>query len=289
MDVILNSPPNLSTISVFNGYYSITTGTSIGSGFSVYNGIIGNSLQFKTLLGTSPIVLTNNANDITFSLNTSALNTLIDANITVTSLVTSVASLGITVALLVPDVIVLQSTVATLLTVTTVSLQTQINGLTTSLSGYLLKTGGTMSGAIAMGSSKITGLAAGTVAGDAVNKAQLDAATIGEAYTNVGISYGSGWAAGSSAEFKNTGKGTIRLKGTLSKANHANGEVACTLPVAYRPSTNQMFIVGNWPEPNGNAYTIRIDFFGGTISITQCNWTSGTISSVIYLNIEFDL
>jgi len=288
MDVILNSPPNLSTISVFNGYYSITTGTSIGSGFSVYNGIIGNSLQFKTLLGTSPIVLTNNANDITFSLNTSALNTLIDANITVTSLVTSVASLGINVTSLVATVATLGTNVTTL-TNTTVSLQTQINGLTTSLSDYLLKTGGTMSGAIAMGSSKITGLAAGTVAGDAVNKAQLDAATIGEAYTNVGISYASGWAAGSSAEFKNTGKGTIRLKGTLSKANHTNGEVACTLPAAYRPSTNQMFIVGNWPEPNGNAYTIRIDFFGGTISITQCNWTSGTISSVIYLNIEFDL
>ena len=39
--------------------------------------------------------------------------------------------------------------------------------------------GGTMSGAIAMGSSKITGLADGTATNDAVNKGQLDAAVNG--------------------------------------------------------------------------------------------------------------
>lgn len=41
------------------------------------------------------------------------------------------------------------------------------------------KTGGTMSGAIAMGSSKITGLGAGTAASDAINKGQLDSAVAG--------------------------------------------------------------------------------------------------------------
>ena len=40
-------------------------------------------------------------------------------------------------------------------------------------SGYLATTGGTMSGAIAMGSNKITGLANGTASGDAVNFSQL--------------------------------------------------------------------------------------------------------------------
>ena len=39
---------------------------------------------------------------------------------------------------------------------------------------FLPLTGGTMSGAIAMGNNKVTGLAAGTVSGDAVHKGQLD-------------------------------------------------------------------------------------------------------------------
>jgi hypothetical protein len=45
----------------------------------------------------------------------------------------------------------------------------------TKLSAKLNLSGGTMSGAIAMGSNQITGLAAGTLSGDAVNKGQLDA------------------------------------------------------------------------------------------------------------------
>ena len=46
---------------------------------------------------------------------------------------------------------------------------------TTLNSPHLQLTGGTMSGAVAMGSNKITGLADGTASGDAVNKSQLDA------------------------------------------------------------------------------------------------------------------
>lgn len=46
-------------------------------------------------------------------------------------------------------------------------------------SGSLPITGGTMSGEINMGSNKITGLANGTNASDAVNKGQLDAAILG--------------------------------------------------------------------------------------------------------------
>ena len=40
----------------------------------------------------------------------------------------------------------------------------------------LLKAGGTMTGPIAMGNNKVTGLGSGTASGDAVNKGQLDAA-----------------------------------------------------------------------------------------------------------------
>lgn len=45
--------------------------------------------------------------------------------------------------------------------------------------GKLDKTGGAMTGAIAMGTNKITGLASGTDANDAINKAQLDSALTG--------------------------------------------------------------------------------------------------------------
>lgn len=53
------------------------------------------------------------------------------------------------------------------------------DALVTLINGALQKTGGTMSGAIAMGNNKITGLAEGTNAADAVTKAQLDAAALG--------------------------------------------------------------------------------------------------------------
>ena len=47
--------------------------------------------------------------------------------------------------------------------------------ITNSVATKLPLAGGTMSGAIAMGSNKITGLTSGTASGDAVNKGQLDA------------------------------------------------------------------------------------------------------------------
>ena len=53
------------------------------------------------------------------------------------------------------------------------------NDGTINADGKLDKSGGTMTGAIAMGSNKITGLADGVNDGDAVNKGQLDAAKLG--------------------------------------------------------------------------------------------------------------
>lgn len=53
------------------------------------------------------------------------------------------------------------------------------SAIQTQFTGKLSLTGGTMSGAIAMGTNKITGLGSGTVATDAVNKGQLDAAIAG--------------------------------------------------------------------------------------------------------------
>lgn len=49
-----------------------------------------------------------------------------------------------------------------------------LSGIDTALGTKLNLSGGTLSGALALGSNKITGLAAGTVSTDAVNKGQLD-------------------------------------------------------------------------------------------------------------------
>ena len=69
------------------------------------------------------------------------------------------------------------------------------------LSGYLQKSGGTMTGNLAMGSNKITGLAAPTADGDAANKKYVDDAisgistvssatgTIGTSATSASVSY----------------------------------------------------------------------------------------------------
>lgn len=55
----------------------------------------------------------------------------------------------------------------------TSGIQGQINALSAALANYLLLTGGTMSGAIAMGNNKITGLGAATANGDALRYEQL--------------------------------------------------------------------------------------------------------------------
>ncbi len=57
--------------------------------------------------------------------------------------------------------------------------QTAIDGVSVVANGALQRTGGSMAGDIAMGNNKITGIANGVLATDAVNKGQLDAAISG--------------------------------------------------------------------------------------------------------------
>lgn len=89
---------------------------------------------------------------------------------------------------------------------------------------FLKKTGGTMSGAIAMGSQKVTGMANGTASGDAVNKSQLDAAENVKAWVNFN---GTGTVAirasknVSSITDNGTGNYTVNFASALADANYA--------------------------------------------------------------------
>jgi hypothetical protein len=58
------------------------------------------------------------------------------------------------------------------------------SGIQAQFTGKVSKSGDTMSGALAMGANKITGLLAGTAATDAINKSQLDAAVSGLFWLN---------------------------------------------------------------------------------------------------------
>ena len=88
----------------------------------------------------------------------------------------------------------------------TSNVQTQINNLNTALANYLLLSGGTMSGNIAMGNHKITGLAAATANGDALRYEQL------------------------------IGQYLLLSGGTMSGALNMGGQSLTNLPTAVNPS-----------------------------------------------------
>ena len=67
---------------------------------------------------------------------------------------------------------------------------TIIPDVTATAGGMLALTGGTMSGAIAMGTSKITGLGSATAAADAVAKTQIDSTILVTGHGFVGIAAG---------------------------------------------------------------------------------------------------
>ena len=100
------------------------------------------------------------------------------------------------------------------------TINTAITNLTNLLNNYLLLTGGTMSGPIAMGGNKITGLASGTNANDAVNKNQLDSAVVGlwddrGSFDASGGSYPSSGGSGTAGAILKGDIWTISVGGTL--------------------------------------------------------------------------
>jgi hypothetical protein len=132
------SPPGL-------GGGEANDGNNIGTGAEVFSSKVGQDLQFRTIIGTAPIVATQNTNDITL---TWVPNADVDANTQKIINVVDPAS---------------AQDAATKNYVDTTS---------------LLLAGGTMSGAIEMGTSKITGMGDPTSAQDAATKNYVDTTSL---------------------------------------------------------------------------------------------------------------
>lgn len=143
-------------------------------------------------------------------------------------------------------------------------IQTQLNAIVSSLANYLLLTGGTMSGAIAMGGSKITGLGAASVNGDAVRYEQLLSFTPVQQggglnqYTNkVYIGWGNPAGSGLRATVDatdlgillstvyNTGDATIEFDTPSHNIRVKAGSIGAT-QLAAQPSWTSISLINGW-------------------------------------------
>ena len=161
------------------------SGNNLGaSGASVFSSKVGQDLQFRKIIGTSPIVATQNTNDITLTFAPSAS---VDAN--TQKIINVVDPTGAQDA-------ATKAYADTMLPLAGGTMSGAINMGSSNITNVadpgsaqdaatktyvdtadalkLALAGGTMSGAIAMGSQKITGLGSPTNNGDAANKAYVD-------------------------------------------------------------------------------------------------------------------
>lgn len=120
-------------------------GNNLGTGAEVFSSKVGSDLQFRSIIGTAPIVATQNTNDITLTWVPSAD---VDAN---------------------------TQKIINVVDPTSAQHAATKNYVDTT---SLLLAGGTMTGAIAMGTSKITGMGDPTSAQDAATKNYVDTTSL---------------------------------------------------------------------------------------------------------------
>jgi hypothetical protein len=117
----------------------------------------------------------------------------------------------------------------------------------------LLLAGGTMSGNIAMGGSKVTGLAAASSNGDAVRYEQLTALGVHSAWTPTLTASGSNpTASATSGENRYTQIGSqVTGVGHMQVTAAGSGTIRVPLPVTPRSSSASWMVVGQWSLVTG--------------------------------------
>lgn len=175
------------------------------------------------------------------------------------------------------------------------------------ITGALQRTGGTMSGAIAMGTNKVTGLANGTVSSDAAAFGQIptsaatiggllaasnlsDLANAGTARTNLGLGGAATLNVGTGASTVAAGNDT-RITGALQAANNlsdlgsaatARANLGLTGSLPYSADTPAQRGWSEWNfAPSQGSVAVSQNFTSGTIyGVSLIAQTNNTISKV---------
>ena len=159
-------------------------GNNLGTGAEVFSSKVGSDLQFRSIIGTAPIVATQNTNDITLTwvpssdvdANTQKIINVVDPTSAQDAATKAYADTmlplaGGTMSGAIAMGASLITGVADPVSAQDAATKTYVD---TADALKLALAGGTMSGAIAMGTNKITGMGDPTSAQDAATKAYVD-------------------------------------------------------------------------------------------------------------------
>jgi hypothetical protein len=143
----------------------------------------------------------------------------------------------------------------------------QISNLASTLAGYLQLAGGTMSGAIAMGANKITGLANGSAAQDAAAFGQIPVPANGYGIT------------GNTGATPTPAVGLTSLAGSLGSSVYIPNS-ATTLLTTGSLSVGTWLVnavINLWKETTSSAVTVNFNLAVGTATATLAGATSQDI------------
>lgn len=257
---VLGEPVRGTSLLINSGYSSgiAIGGSNSGTGFGLYQSTTNGILSFKSLTAGTGVTLTNNTNDINIAVPSSYITGIVNSGY-ITGIVNSSYITGI----ITPSYI------------------------NTNATAKVSKAGDSMTGALAMGGNKVTGLAAASANGDAVRFEQLptlgtpttsglvklytdlaasntDGSVTQQALVNLvslkarsawlstGMTLGSG-VSNVSFEYKKEDD-VLKIRGVISipNINLTSGTTILTLPVGFRPSRLYSFI-SITTSPNGLA------------------------------------